>query len=117
MAHSFRGSIKYIDEYRRLHFIPDQSTDEYSTLTDMLTARANGAKLPIYEKKAGTPDAYKVVRINLSKYEKPNIRKYESLVGAQLIVKVEIVCYDHAEYGKGVSLKLLKYPTRIIPAE
>lgn len=108
--HSLRGRIKYIDEFRRLHFIPEWTHDEQVDFIASLGAI--GKRIPYYTKK---PSGIIVLRLNLSKYEKPYMKKYEALVNIPLIVTVSIESYEHHEYGSGISIKLDKYRKRLIP--
>ena len=115
MTHSLRGSIKFIDEYRRCHFIPEWTPDEHKTFVEIVEGTAPAprndqlkAKIPIYTKGETT-----VVRVNLSKYDKPYMKRYESLIGVPLTINVEIMPYEHEQFGNGVSIKLARYSKRI----
>ncbi len=93
------GTLNYIDSYKRL-FLSDLDACSVSALGE-LDIRG---KSPVSEY-----EGKQTVRVNLDKYSKPYMSRYESLLKQKVQFSVTTVYYDSEEYGTGTTLRLLKY--------
>lgn len=101
---TFTGTLHYIDEYKRLFFIlcPD-SKEKFESFK-----AHKGGKSPVSTYEVEDAKVTKV-RVNLIKYDKPNIKRYENLLKKKMNVTIERNDYESEQYGAGTSLKLLSY--------
>lgn len=106
-AFQIKATLAYIDEYKRLYIIVEDDESKRQ-----LREHHEDGKHPIrdiidYRTRQPTGDLK--VKLNLIKYEKPKISKYEKLLQTKLLLTILPNRYNNEKFGKGLSLTLQNY--------
>jgi hypothetical protein len=108
---NFDGVLNYITQYKQLTIKCDEeqaqgikSKLDELYLSKNLSEDTGDKKVPYNL----SDDGFYYLVINLDKYEKPNIRKYEKFLKSKMKLFIDIDYYKSDEYGAGLTLKLTR---------
>jgi hypothetical protein len=96
------GTLRYIDEYKKLHFTVSDA-DDIEKIKKCEELSLNG-KMPYWV----SPLNVMKLRVNLTKYERPYVAKYERMLKKEFKCVLKVNTYESDDYGHGVVFSLLK---------